>query len=81
MLEELGGLSTIRRLKRLCQLHNLSILVIIKPLVASERLSSLGDQLAFPNYVSASSNKFGSCGIMGLILIRYGKTISFFIFM
>lgn len=53
----IGGLAYLRRLKKLCRIHNFSILFLIEPFLSSDNLSRIASSLGFSNFLAADSGK------------------------
>lgn len=52
-----GCKSTLRRLRKLCKIHSISVLVILEPFVSIDHLVQLRDYLHFREYNYNPSNK------------------------
>ncbi|PKU68715.1 threonine dehydratase [Dendrobium catenatum] len=53
----IGGKESIARVKNLSRMHNIKLIVLIEPLIASGKISSTASKLGFSNYVANCSNK------------------------
>lgn len=51
------SLASLRRLKKLVRLHNLSIVFLLEPVISNDTASRINWQLGFPNFMTASSGK------------------------
>lgn len=52
-----GNVSTTRRLKRLCRIHSVSVLVLLEPIVSVDSMDSLRDALHFSDSLFLNNNK------------------------
>lgn len=52
-----ASLSTVCRLKRLCTLHSLSILVLVELFISADKLPFFSNRLHFSNTWASNNNK------------------------
>lgn len=53
----IGGIASQRRLRKLCKLHNVSILFLLEPFISSDHLPSLASALGFTSFLASANGK------------------------
>lgn len=66
-----GNVSTTRRLKRLCIINSVSVLVLLEPIVSVHSMDSLRDALHFSDSLFLNNNKIWVFGGSTLILLPF----------
>lgn len=65
----IASLSSIRRLRKLCRLHNISLLFLFEPFLSEDRFGAVNFTLHFSSFLYSTSNKI-------LVLWRHDFEVS-----